>query len=79
MRIPLGQERILDALTIDNSLEYAIIGNSSGGHIAMMSVLFNAHKLCNLLPKIAGIICESASTDILICSKAHLPPWIRRK
>ena len=54
-----------------------IMGNSSGGHIAMMSVLFNAHKLCNPLPKIVGIICESASTDILICSKSPLPSWMK--
>ena len=27
-----------------------LMGNSSGGHIAMMTVLFNAHGLCGTLP-----------------------------
>ncbi|MCM1049759.1 MAG: alpha/beta hydrolase [Clostridiales bacterium] len=54
-----------------------LMGNSSGGHIAMMSVLFNAHGLCNALPKISGVICESGSTDLLICAKEKLPPWLK--
>ena len=54
-----------------------LMGNSSGGHIAMMSVLFNAHGLCNTLPKISGVICESGSTDLLICAKEELPPWMK--
>ena len=53
-----------------------LMGNSSGGHIAMMSVLFNAHGLCKALPKISGVIAESASTDLLICAEAPLPPWM---
>lgn len=53
-----------------------LMGNSSGGHIAMMSVLFSEHGLCKKIPKIVGVILESASTDILICSKAPLPPWM---
>lgn len=55
-----------------------LMGNSSGGHIAMMTVLLNAHGLAGCLPKIAGVICESGSTDLLICAKASLPPWIDR-
>lgn len=43
----------------------------------MMSVLFNAHGLCDTLPKISGVIAESASTDLLICSQAPLPPWMK--
>lgn len=54
-----------------------LMGNSSGGHIAMMSVLFNAHGLCKALPKISGVICESGSTDLLICAKGKLPPWMQ--
>lgn len=54
-----------------------LMGNSSGGHIAMMSVLFNAHGLCKTLPKVSGVICESGSTDLLICAKAMLPPWMK--
>ena len=56
-----------------------IMGNSSGGHIAMMSALFNAHKLCRPLPDISGIICESGSTDILVCAKDPLPPWMEKR
>ena len=53
-----------------------LMGNSSGGHIAMMSVLFDVHRLCEPLPKISGVIAESASTDLLICAKDPLPPWM---
>lgn len=61
---------------IDTSKVF-LMGNSSGGHIAMMSVLFAAHGLCNTLPKISGVICESGSTDLLICAKQKLPPWMK--
>ena len=54
-----------------------IMGNSSGGHVAMMSVLFNAHGLCKPLPNIRGVISESGSTDILICAKEPLPTWMK--
>ncbi len=53
-----------------------LMGNSSGGHIAMMSVLFSANGLCERLPKLAGVILESGSTDILICAQEALPPWM---
>lgn len=67
---------IADNFHIDMNRIY-LMGNSSGGHIAMMSVLFNAHGLCDTLPKISGVIAESASTDLLICSQAPLPPWMK--
>lgn len=54
-----------------------LMGNSSGGHIAMMSALYNAHELCKTLPDIRGVISESGSTDILICAKEPLPPWMK--
>lgn len=54
-----------------------LMGNSSGGHIAMMTVLYSEHGLCDKITKISGIILESASTDILICSKNPLPPWMQ--
>lgn len=54
-----------------------LMGNSSGGHIAMMAILFAAHGLCDALPNISGAIIESGSTDILTCSKAALPPWMK--
>lgn len=67
---------IADNFHIDMNRIY-LMGNSSGGHIAMMSVLFNAHGLCDTLPKISGVIAESSSTDLLICSQAPLPPWMK--
>lgn len=54
-----------------------LMGNSSGGHIAMMTVLFSEHGLCEKITKISGVILESASTDLLICSKNPLPPWMQ--
>lgn len=54
-----------------------LMGNSSGGHVAMMSVLFNVHGLCKPLHNIRGVISESGSTDILLCSKEPLPPWMK--
>lgn len=54
-----------------------LMGNSSGGHIAMMTVLFSEHGLCERISKVSGVILESASTDILICSKNPLPPWMQ--
>lgn len=67
---------IADNFHIDTNRMY-LMGNSSGGHIAMMSVLFSAHGLCEALPKISGVILESASTDLLICAEAPLPPWMQ--
>lgn len=54
-----------------------LMGNSSGGHIAMMTVLFSEHGLCEKITKVSGVILESASTDILICAKDPLPPWMQ--
>lgn len=67
---------IADNFHIDMD-EIFLMGNSSGGHVAMMSVLFNAHGLCKEFPNIAGVVLESASTDLLICAKAALPAWLK--
>ncbi len=56
-----------------------LMGNSSGGHIAMMSVLFAKSGLCEMPMKVSGIVLESASTDILICSQNPLPPWLKKR
>lgn len=56
-----------------------LMGNSSGGHIVMMSALMNAHGLCKPLPKIKGVISECGSTDILICAKDPLAEWMKRR
>ena len=45
----------------------------------MMSVLFSEHGLCEKLPKISGVILESASTDILLCAKDPLPTWFKSR
>lgn len=54
-----------------------LMGNSSGGHIATMAALLDAHGLCKPLPKLRGVINECGSTDILICAKDPLPPWMK--
>lgn len=50
-----------------------LMGNSSGGHIATMAALFDAHGLCKKLPKVSGVICECGSNEILICANEELP------
>lgn len=54
-----------------------LMGNSSGGHIAVMAALMDAHGLCKPLPKLRGVICECGSTDILICAEQPLAPWMK--
>lgn len=85
---PAQIEDVCNALTFIPSIaenfhidmeQIFLMGNSSGGHIAMMTVLFSEHGLCKKTPKISGVILESASTDILICSKAPLPPWMQTR
>ena len=56
-----------------------LMGNSSGGHITMMTVLFSEHGLCERITKVSGVILESASIDILICSKNPLPSWMQAR
>lgn len=70
-------------LLIERSNEYHIDinkiylgGNSSGGHIALMSALRNSAGLMNKTYKIEGVIAESAPTDILLCAEERLPEWL---
>ncbi len=58
---------------------FFLMGNSSGGHIAMMSMLLDANTLCKPLPSIRGVICECGSTDIGICAASPLPPWMSKR
>ena len=51
------------------------MGNSSGDHLAMMAVLHNACGMIEI-PDVKGVILESASSDILICSSEPLPSWM---
>lgn len=46
-------------------------------HKLRMSELFSVHGLCEKFPKISGIVCESGSTDLLICAKVPLAPWMK--
>lgn len=55
--------------------EAYLMGHSSGGHLAMMTVLYNASEMIKI-PNVKGVILESASSDILICSNASLPSWM---
>ncbi len=55
--------------------EAYLMGHSSGGHLAMMTVLYNASEMIKI-PNVKGVILESASSDILICSNASLPAWM---
>ncbi len=52
-----------------------IMGHSSGGHLAMMTVLYAANHLIEI-PLVKGVILESASSNILICASEPLPPWM---
>lgn len=56
---------------------FFLMGNSSGGHIAMMATLLNANGLCEPFPMPRGVICQCGATDITICAGAPLPPWMK--
>lgn len=57
--------------------QFFLMGNSSGGHIAMMAALLNANGLSDPFPMPKGIVCQCGSTDIPICAEAPLPPWMK--
>ena len=58
-----------------------VAGNSSGGHIALLTALTNAHEEFDteLYPEISfeikGVIAESAPTDIMKCVATPIPSW----
>lgn len=52
-----------------------LMGHSSGGHLAMMGVLYHSCGMIEM-PAVKGVILESASSDILICASEPLPPWM---
>ncbi len=47
-----------------------LMGNSSGGHIALMTALMSANNMTESL-NISGVIAESAPTDMFMCGKNH--------
>lgn len=51
-------------------------GNSSGGHIALMTALSKVHNMIKGNYDIKGIIAESAPTDILLCAAEKIPEWM---
>ncbi len=53
-----------------------LAGNSSGGHIALMTALSKAHGIIQGNYDIAGVIALSSPTDIDMCLKEPLPEWM---
>ena len=56
-----------------------LMGNSSGGHVALMAALLSAHGLIGPLPGIRGVISVSGSLDLPTCAKTPLPSWMNRR
>ncbi len=56
-----------------------LMGNSSGGHVALMAALLSAHGLIGPLPGIRGVISVSGSLDLPTCAKNPLPPGMNRR
>lgn len=54
---------------------FYLMGHSSGCHLAMMAVLYNACGRIKM-PDVKGVILESASSNLLICSNQPLPPGL---
>lgn len=71
----IGEKVKEQALPFDMDAAF-LMGNSSGGHLAMMAALFSAHGRL-ALPPVQGVILESAASDILLCAKDPLPPWMK--
>lgn len=71
-----------EAFHIDVNRIY-LMGNSSGGHIALMTALTEAHGLydSDLYPgvpfQIKGVIAESAPSDLIRCAEEPLPEFMR--
>lgn len=56
-----------------------ICGNSSGGHIALMTALSKAHGLIDGNYDIKGVIAQSAPSDILLCASEGIPEWMPKE
>lgn len=56
-----------------------LMGNSSGGHVALMAALLSAHGLCAPPTGLRGVIAQSAPTDLLLCAQRPLPPGMARR
>lgn len=67
-----------DKFHIDKEKIY-ISGNSSGGHIALMSALTKANGIINGGYDIKGIIALSAPTDILLCATEKIPEFMPKE
>lgn len=53
-----------------------IAGNSSGGHIALMTSLMKAHGIIHGEYEIKGVIAESAPSDLFLCASESIPEWM---
>jgi len=53
-----------------------IAGNSSGGHLALMTSLMKAHGIINGAYEIKGVIAESAPSDLILCAAEGIPDWM---
>lgn len=54
-------------------------GNSSGGHIALMTALTKAHNMIKASYDIKGVIAEAAPSDIELCAAEVVPEWMPKE
>jgi acetyl esterase/lipase len=66
-----------------NTERIYLAGNSSGGHIALLTSFTMAHGLytdqCRFPYTITGVIAESAPADLMLCQSESLPPWMKTR
>lgn len=53
-----------------------IAGNSSGGHIALMTSMMKAHGIIRGEYEIKGVIAESAPSNLFLCAAENIPEWM---
>jgi Esterase/lipase len=69
---------------IDPSQLY-VAGHSSGAHIALMTAFSKANgvwspeKINRKDYEIRGVIAQAAPSDLLLCQKEQLPPWMKKR
>ena len=66
-------------------LKLFVAGHSSGAHIALMTAFTKANGIWGpeLLGmkdyKISGVIAQAAPSDLVLCQKEELPPWMKKR
>lgn len=66
-------------------LQLFVAGHSAGAHIALMTAFSKASGLW--VPEmvgmkdyeISGVIAQAAPSDLLLCQKEELPPWMKKR